>query len=127
MNLLYSFILTVGIINGGLVQYCPYEYQDTNPMFTEMEVDVQWGHFFFDCGIRTDIWPKSISSYDPYQNTYQIGAGLRFKYIEIGISHSCYHPMQTYQWAGYQMTPSWEGAINTFYGRLILGNRGGDN
>jgi len=123
MNILYAVILSAGIMQGGLVQYEPYEYDAVNPVFTDISADIQWGYLFFTCGIRVDMWPSEGIYFDPYQNTYQIGGGVRLGMVELGVSHSCFHPMVAYQWDGYQVTPAWEGGYNTFYGKITLSNK----
>lgn len=124
MNLLYAIVLSMGLTRGGIVQYNPTYYTEIDdPIYVSMDADVQYGPIFANCGIRVDTWMLSAGSYSPWQNTYQIGAGIRFGMIELGVTHSCYHPMQAYQWCTYQYTPAWEGAHTTVYGKLILTNR----
>jgi hypothetical protein len=124
MNLLYSLVMTAGLMNGGLVQYEPYVYTEiNNPVFFDIDIDCQLGPLFVAGGIRVDMWMNELTNYCPYQNTYDISTGLRYGPLEIGLQHSCFHPSAPYMWMDYQIVPAWEGAETSFYARLKLTNR----
>jgi hypothetical protein len=124
MNLLYAIAFSAGILNGAMAQYEPIIITEIdNPIYVDIDADVQYGPFFVTCNIRTDTWLLPEASFYPWQSTYEIGAGFRWKDLEVGLSHVCFHPMQPYQWLTYQVVPSWEGSVTTVYIKLTLTNR----
>lgn len=64
-------------------------------------------------------------SFWPTQAEYTVDAGLKWKDVRLGWTHTCWHPVVPYmalwQWAGRQVTPRWEGAYNAIY--LTIGNK----
>jgi hypothetical protein len=124
MNLLYSLVMTVGLMNGGLVQYDPYvRTAIDNPVFCDIDIDCQLGPFFAAGGIRVDMWMNEPTNLFPFQNTYDISTGIRYGALELGVQHSCFHPTAPYMWDKYQIIPSWEGWETSLYAKLTLSNR----
>jgi hypothetical protein len=124
MNILWSVVLSCGVWYGGLVQYQPYVSTIIEqPIFTSVQTEFQYGPVFLAGGIRTDMFVHNPINLYPYQNTWNIGGGLRYGPAEIGIVHRCFHPMIAYQWSGYQVTPRWEGQINEIYASVKLEGR----
>jgi len=116
-----NYNITLGTYSGGFVQYQPLAYVDIgNPLFVNFGGDVQIGPVFMGGAIRTDFNMVSITNYSPFQNTYTFNAGLRFGPVEVGYTHTCYHPSDPY-YMQYILSniaipiPASEGAVDVFY------------
>ena len=100
--LVLSYALSVGATSGAFIQYEPLEYTPIgSPLFADMEAELSLGPLFVGGSFRCDFNMRELASYDPFQNTYRVGGGLRLKAspsltLELGYAHSCYHPFQSY-------------------------------
>lgn len=127
MNILSAIMLSgfleVGAWSGGVVQYERPDYYEvsffTYPVYAEMAIDATLKPLTIESAIRCDMYnANSMFSFSPFQNTYTIGARLDFHNVRIGYRHTCYHPMQAYSFIREQITPRYEGSLNTVYLRF---------
>jgi len=122
MNLWYALILEASIwLNGGIMQYEPLDalYID-KPIAAQIGAELGYGPVFVHASVLTDMFVYDLADYWPFNNTYNAGAGLRYKGLEVGLEHSCYHPMVPFQWFPWQkaVVPAFEGSMSRLYVRL---------
>ena len=124
--LVFSAALEFGVTNGSVVQYRPMGLSnEIPPTYAEFDFGAQYKHIFFDTSVRTDMFYKSITNWDPTQITFAIGGGIKINCVTIGFEHSCFHPMMTYSYATVmpeerQVVPGWEGSCDTLYIRIQI-------
>lgn len=124
-GLILSAALQFGIMNGAAYCMKPndvVEFVECPPLYATLSVDARCGIFFANASVRTDMWMMSLTNYDPYDLSFQIGGGISIGPLVFGICHTCYHPMTTYSiQAGYRIVPYSEGATDDLYIRLNIG------
>jgi hypothetical protein len=124
--LVLSYALSVGATSGAFIQYDNLSYNTIgSPLFADMSAELSLGPLFLGGSFRCDFNMRELASYDPFQNTYSVGGGLRAKaspdlVIELGYLHSCYHPFQSYSIVSYLTNetlaiPKFEGASDEIY------------
>jgi hypothetical protein len=124
--LVLSYALSVGATSGAFIQYDNLSYNPIgSPLFADMEAELSLGPLFVGGSFRCDFNMRELASYEPFQNTYSVGGGLRLKAstsltLELGYEHSCYHPFQSYGIVRYLMgetlaIPMSEGASDEVY------------
>jgi hypothetical protein len=121
-----SAFLQLGMLSGGAVMYEPPQQILVNdlPCYATLGVRADYGMFFAEGAIQTDMKPVSIGDWFPTQETYSIGCGISYKFVTLGFRHVCYHPMTPYMVYSYDIiTPSFEGATNDLYLRLEIGGK----
>lgn len=66
--------------------------------YTQLEAEMQfWQLLFIGGAVRTYIVPgNSDYTFSPRYSSYDFTAGLRYKMLELGWRHRCFHPMMPY-------------------------------
>lgn len=126
MNILSAIVLSgfleVGAWNGGVVQYERPDYFEASffeyPIYTEMDINATLKPFTIESSIRCDMYMNGLTTYEPFQNTYTIGARFDFGNMRMGYSHTCFHPMQAYAFVRDTIMPRFEGYTNNIYIRF---------
>ena len=122
MNLLiFLFAFEFGYTpNIRVLQYEPSDCYYELIMYTELECEIFLFNFIF-CGggVRTYITPhNSFFNYAPNTTVYDFKFGLRFKGLEIGGRHRCFHPTFPYLPFYKQELKGLEGSFDELYIRL---------
>jgi hypothetical protein len=121
--LLLSAFLQFGAMRGDTIVYQLPDFikQSSPPFYTMIGAEANIGPFFIKGFNRTDIVNVNYNNFDPMQMTFNLNTGLRFDKIEIGYSHTCYHPLAPYmEYYGYKILPSSEGSVDDFYLRIDI-------
>jgi hypothetical protein len=124
--LLLSAFLQFGMLSGGAVMYEPPEQILVTdfPAYATLGVRADYGLFFAEGSIRTDMRPISLSNWIPNQITYDIGGGMTYKMFTLGYRRTCYHPVTPYMvYGGYAVIPAFEGATDDIYLRINIGGK----
>lgn len=92
----------------------------------DLEYNIEYGKVKSKNSITVYMWSvdKKLRFY-PNQITFQNSIYIDLGKIQIGIRHTCYHPMivtqQGLRMVGKFVRPKWEGAYDELY--LTIGNR----
>lgn len=124
MNLWWALIVETSLFfNGGIIQY---ESFDTvilkEPITTMIQAEIGRDNFVLYGAVSVDMWMQEFTSYLPFNNQYTVGGIVTIGAVEIGLEHSCYHPMVPYMWipSRRQIVPSFEGAFDRVYVKIRL-------
>jgi len=66
--------------------------------YTDMQFTIDFGKYFFISGGLTSYqWAhKGEADFFPFRMDYQFGAGAKYKSVEIGWAHDCFHQVMPY-------------------------------
>jgi len=91
------------------------------PVYTDLGFRAEYGILFAETNILTTMYQTEWNNFNPFDNTYSIGAGISFKGVTMGIKHTCYHPMQAYSlYHNYRLVNATEGSMNNMYVRIDI-------
>lgn len=69
-----------------------YKYADfDNMLFAKIDISANYKFIYTYTSTKTLFKPLTISSYDPYNIEYVIGAGLKYKRFDLYYEHLCFH------------------------------------
>ena len=129
MTFIYALLMGC-FLSGGTIGYDaslpPEVLTVKESTFIELEFELAYSCLFVGGIARVDMWFVG-PSFSPNQLTSVITAGVRFDMFELGIRHSCFHPvMPGHEYATfneqYEIRPYWEGAYDQIYLRISNGN-----
>jgi len=127
MNLWWALIIETSLFfNGGIIQYQSPDYTILEePITTSIQGEIGRDNFVLYGSVSVDMWMQEFTSYLPFNNQYTVGGRITLGALEIGLEHSCYHPMVPYMWVSpkRQIVPSFEGYLDRVYLRIALKSR----
>jgi hypothetical protein len=116
-----AFAIEAGFISGGIWNYSERNTQwvEVGALYVDLEARGSLGPLYVGGAVSTHFTPTSLINYSPFQNTYEIGAGLEFDGVTLGYRHACYHPLQPYATViGREIKPKYEGGYNQVFMRI---------
>lgn len=119
--LMLSIALEVGGLRGTAVDFDEHvELIPSPPLYALIQGDAQAGPVFLRGSIETDFFSYEFGEGLPFDDTYSVGAGLRFGPLELGYEHMCIHPVawSVANWP--QVYPRLAGNCERVYIRLDL-------
>jgi len=106
----------------GVLQYEPREalVSDWEIGYAQLEAEVElFGILFAGGGVRTYITPHGgITNWSPNTSVYDWRLGARWKWLELGWRHRCFHPTVPYLPSLNQEITGLEGSYDELYFRL---------
>lgn len=104
-SLILSFALEGGMIPGHEIalvnNFSLIEKSTLNikrSFYSDMKFAIDFGKYFYaDGGITSYQWVhKGGTDFFPFRMDYQVGAGVKYKSLQIGYAHDCFHPVMPY-------------------------------
>ena len=119
--LLLSFLMDIGCINGGILNYHDNSYSLglVDSLYVSLEMKAQYKFLYVGGGLDCYFTPITWKDFTVFQNTYIFKAGLDFGNVSFNYEHSCFHPMQPYATVfDYEIKPKYEGGYDRWYIRV---------
>lgn len=102
--------------------------QECPSLYSELNAEIELADVLFVGGaVRTDMWPTTLVSHNPYWVTFDFNAGFRVKGLELGFRHTCTHPIEIYSALAMSREPLLEGAYEEIYLRIKGSSHPGKN
>jgi hypothetical protein len=116
------FALELGFLpNGDLIMYeqldlVPVQYS----VYTDLQAEIEiFDLFFIGGGVWTGAWYHGGYTFWPHRSIYSFHVGLRWKGIEAGWRHNCFHAQTPYFGFGIlDYKAIWEGGFDQVYIRI---------
>ena len=95
------FAFEMGVVpQVGIIAYPePFEHDviEWGVLYTQLEMEaLLFGHVFLGGSVRTYVLPTEGIDFSPRSSVYDFHAGLRWRMLEAGWRHRCFHPMMPY-------------------------------
>ena len=126
--LVFIFALECGISPQiDVIQYEPREADSLKwgVGYTQLEAEIElFALLFAGASVRTYITPSGPLNFSPNTSVYDWRCGLRWKMLELGWRHRCFHPTIPYQPIFKQVVTGIEGAYDELYFRAEISTKG---
>lgn len=120
--LAFIFALEIGFLpQGDFIMYEEFELIPVQySIYTDLQAEIEIFDFFFvGGGVKTGAWYHGGYTFFPHRSSYEFRAGFRWKLIEAGWRHYCFHPMTPFFGFGIlDYRAIWEGAYDELYLRF---------
>lgn len=104
MKLLSAILFTMSLETGYLFEYhvaTPREFYPQNltgpVLYTEYAGEMSAGPVFVNWGLTAKVTAYRFDNYAPMTQGYDIGGGLRFDWLTLGVNYFCEHSVEPYQ------------------------------